>query len=160
MKATLNISMSEISPIIKKCITNGSEVILTVTGNSMRPFLKDKRDQVVLIKAKADSLNIGDVPLYCRRNGKFVLHRIVGIENGSYTMLGDAQVIKEPGIEPDQIVAVAKAFIRKGKRYECDGKSYKRYVRFWNNMMPERKFYFKLRGVAARIYYKIKQIKR
>ena len=142
MVKTVNLSMEKISPIIAQCVESGSEVILTVTGNSMRPFLVDKRDQVVLIKANAEALQEGDVPLYQRRNGKYVLHRMVKRENGSYTMLGDAQVDLEKGIMPDQIIAVAKAFIRKGKRYECDSKKYRRYVNFWKAMLPLRKFYF------------------
>lgn len=151
MVKTVNLSMEKISPIIAQCVESGSEVILTVTGNSMRPFLVDKRDQVVLIKANTEALQEGDVPLYQRRNGKYVLHRMVKRENGSYTMLGDAQVDLEKGIMPDQIIAVAKAFIRKGKRYECDSKKYRRYVNFWKAMLPLRKFYF----FAKRVYFAV-----
>ena len=155
MSKTVNLSMSQITPVITQCIENGSEVILTVTGNSMCPFLKDRRDQVVLVKAQPENLKVGDVPLYCRRNGKYVLHRVVEVNNRVYTMLGDAQTDKEPGIEPDQIVAVAKAFIRKGKRYECDSSAYKRYVALWGFLLPIRGFWFKCYRFAARTYRKV-----
>lgn len=151
MTKTVNLSMEKISPIIAQCVESGSEVILTVTGNSMRPFLVDKRDQVVLVKADAQALKEGDVPFYQRRNGKYVLHRMVKKENGYYTMLGDAQVVLEKGIMPNQIIAVARAFIRKGVRYECDSPKYKRYVKFWNAMLPLRKLYF----FAKRVYFAI-----
>ncbi len=158
MIKTVNMSMETLSPLISDCVESGSEVILTVTGNSMRPFIKDKRDQVILIKADAKNLKVDDVPLYKRRNGKYVLHRIVKKENGSYTMLGDAQVRLEPGIEPDQIVAVAKGFIRKDKTYLCDSAEYKRYVSFWNKMMPLRKFYFFLKRVPHGVLRRIKRL--
>ena len=38
MVKTVNLSMEKITPIIAQCVESGSEVILTVTGNSMRPF--------------------------------------------------------------------------------------------------------------------------
>ena len=87
------------------------------------------------------------------------MHRLVRIEgNGTYTMLGDAQVQLEKGIEPDQIVAVAKGFIRKGKTYECDSKKYKNYVSFWNKMMPLRRFYFFLKRVPKSILIRLKRL--
>lgn len=158
MQKTVSLSMQELSPVITQCISGGSEVIITVTGNSMRPFLKDRRDQVVLVKAEGDKLKAGDVPLYVRRNGKYVLHRIVDVKDGAYTMLGDAQVTKEYGIQPDQIVALAKAFIRKGVRYECDSDKYRRYVKFWMGILPLRKLYFKLYRFSARVYHKLVRI--
>lgn len=158
MIKTVNMSMQDLSPLISTCVESGKEVVLTVTGNSMRPFIKDKRDQVILVKADANKLRVNDVPLYKRRNGKYVLHRLVKIENEKYTMLGDAQVKLEPGIEPDQIVAVAKGFIRKGKTYLCDSKEYKKYVSFWNSMMPMRKFYFFLKRVPKAVLIRIKRL--
>ena len=158
MVKSVSLSMKEISPVITQCIENGSEVILTVTGNSMLPFLRDRRDQVVLVKADPNVLKINDVPLYVRRNGKYVLHRIADVNGGAYTMLGDAQVTPEPGIEPDQIVAVAKAFIRKNVRIECNSAEYKRYVAFWNAMLPLRRLYFKAHNFSGRVLRKLKSI--
>lgn len=158
MVKSVSLSMKELSPVIAQCIENGSEVILTVTGNSMSPFLRDRRDQVVLVRADSEALNVNDVPLYVRRNGKYVLHRIVAVNDGVYTMLGDAQVITEPGIESDQIVAVAKAFIRKNVRVECDSAKYKRYVAFWNSMLPVRRLYFKTRSFTGRVLRKLKSL--
>ena len=71
MKKQVSLPMSELSPVIEQCIENGSEVIINITGNSMRPFLKDRRDQVVLIKPESEMLKKLDVPLYRRKNGKY-----------------------------------------------------------------------------------------
>ena len=73
-------------------------------------------------------------------------------------MLGDAQVKLEKGIKPDQIIAVAKAFIRKGKRYECDSIEYRRYVNFWKAMLPLRKFYFFAKRVYFAVLRRVKKI--
>ena len=55
-----------------------------------------------------------------------------------YTMLGDAQWVTEPGIRPEQILACATAFIRKGKRYECADKAYQRNRLWWHRLLPLR----------------------
>lgn len=144
MDKTISLSMNDITPVITQCIEKGSEVILTVSGYSMSPFVKNRRDQVVLVKTDSpDKLKVGDVPLYLRENGMYVLHRVVKVSNGVYTMLGDAQTLKEPGIKPSQIIAVAKAFIRKGKRYECSGAVYRLYSFLWMTLAPVRNLIFK-----------------
>ena len=56
-------SLSVLSPMITESIEAGSKVILTVTGNSMRPYLRHLRDQVVLEKCDPRALKVGDVPL-------------------------------------------------------------------------------------------------
>lgn len=158
--ASVQVSMTELSPLVIACLDEGKEVLLTVTGNSMGPFLRHKRDQVVLIKpADPTVLQPGDVPLYRRKSGRFVLHRIVERDDGNkrrlygerdalpsmhssspltYTMLGDAQTVRESDIAPEQIVAVAVAFVRKGKRWDCRGTAYRRRSLRWHKLMPLR----------------------
>ncbi|MBR5524785.1 MAG: S24/S26 family peptidase, partial [Clostridia bacterium] len=76
------VPMVELSPLLMECISQGQEVILTVTGDSMCPFLRHKRDQVVLAAADPTALQPGDVPLYRRPGGQHVLHRIVERDDG------------------------------------------------------------------------------
>ena len=153
------ISLDALAPVIEGSLAAGQQVVLTITGNSMAPFLRDCRDQVVLEAVDPAALQPGDVPLYRRRSGQYVLHRIVERDDGeyrhilaeeeplpsahvgaplSYTMLGDAQTELEPRIETDQIVARAAAFLRKGKRWECDSARYRRRVIRWHRRLPMR----------------------
>ncbi len=158
--ATVQVSMAELSPLMIACLDEGKEVLLTVTGSSMGTFLRHRRDQVVLVKpADPTTLQPGDVPLYRRQSGQLVLHRIVERDDGTkrrlygereslpsmhssspltYTMLGDAQTQREPNIRPEQIVAVAIAFVRKGKRWDCRGTAYRRRSLRWHKLMPLR----------------------
>ena len=150
--------LDDLAPLMQECLAQGQEVVLTITGNSMSPFVRDKRDHVVLTACDPMALQPGDVPLYHRSNGQYVLHRIIKRDDGQvchhfgkkettpstgselrYTMMGDAQSYEEPGIRPDQIIAVATAFIRKGKRWECAGKAYRRNRLRWNRLRPLRK---------------------
>ena len=131
--AALTVSIKDLSPLMSALLDEGKEIRFTVTGNSMGPFLRHKRDQAVLVKpADPTSLQVGDVPLYRRDNGQLVLHRIVERDDGqkrylygerdplpsmhvdgplTYTMLGDAQTVSEPNVRPEQIMAVATAFM-------------------------------------------------
>lgn len=161
----VGVPLEELAPIMSECMADGQEVVLTITGNSMSPFLRNKKDQVVLTACDPAALQPGDVPLYRRRNGKYILHRIVERDDGvtrirfgedkplpsrcdslRYTMLGDAQWQEEPNIMPDQIVAVATAFISRGKRWECAGEAYRRNRLRWHRLLW-------LRPVLVRLYH-------
>ena len=154
----VGVPLEQLAPIMSECMAQGQEVVLTITGNSMSPFLRHKKDQVVLTVCDPTTLQPGDVPLYRRRNGKYILHRIVERDDGvtcsrygvegalpshcdglCYTMLGDAQWQEEPGIHPDQIVARATAFISRGKRWDCDSDAYRNNRLRWHRMMALRR---------------------
>ena len=150
----VGLPLDQLAPILSDCMAQGQEVVLTITGHSMSPFLRNKKDQVVLTACDPMALQPGDVPLYRRRNGKLVLHRIVERDDGvirtrwgkeealpsrcdslEYTMLGDAQWQEETHIAPDQILGVATAFISRGKRWECDSDAYRRNRLRWHRWL-------------------------
>ncbi len=153
-------SLEELSPVMVECMEAGSEVVLIVTGNSMRPFLASCRDQVVLKKCDVHTLQIGDVPLYRRPDGKFVLHRIVDIGASTYTMCGDAQTEKEYGVPNNCIIAIAVGFHRKGKYVACTDFWYKVYVHVWMMLRPVRPILLKSMYLYKRITAKIRSILR
>ena len=93
----------------------GRQVSLTVTGNSMSPFLVHGRDQICFQKPDRP-LKTGDMALYRRRNGDYIMHRVCRVgPDGSYYFLGDAQQMTEGPIAPDQICGVVLRVCRKGK---------------------------------------------
>ncbi len=159
----LRLSAAELSPLMQACLDDGGEIMLTVTGNSMAPFLRHERDTVVLVKpADATALQVGDVPLYRRQSGRLVLHRIVARQEQPvlYTMCGDAQTQREDGISPAQVMAVACAFVRKGKRYACTDVAYRRYVArwsFWRGLRRPLLWLYYLPERGKRVLHKLKE---
>ena len=168
----MGVPLEQLAPIMSECMAQGQEVVLTITGHSMSPFLRNKKDQVVLVACDPTALQPGDVPLYQRRNGKYILHRIVERDDGSvrtrwgeegalpsrcdslqYTMLGDAQWQEEPHIAPDQIIAVAKAFISRGKRWECDSEAYRNNRLRWHRMLWLRPFLVRFYHLPRHLRY-------
>lgn len=120
----------ELIPLMEERIKNGGSVRFTPRGISMLPMLRSGLDSVVLSPAP-EKLKKYDVPLYRRDNGRYVLHRVVGVGE-TYTCIGDNQFKKEKGIRQDQIVAVVTSFIRKGKEYDINNFGYKLYCRAWH----------------------------
>lgn len=93
---------------------NAGPLPLTVTGSSMSPFLIHGRDRVWLSRLTRP-IRRGDILLYRRENGMYVLHRVYGVQEGAFTMVGDAQTELEHGIRPEQVIAIVTWVERKGK---------------------------------------------
>lgn len=132
------VHLAELYPVIADVLKQDGSVILPVTGTSMVPTIRGGRDQVTLVRAQGP-LKKYDLPLYRRKSGQFVLHRVISVEkDGSYTCCGDHQWKKEPGIQPEQIIGIVSEFERKGKRIDVRDGGYRRYVRFWVTIRPIR----------------------
>lgn len=142
-------SLNELLPMITEQIEAGGEVRFRPRGISMLPFLMEGRDEVVLI-APPPQLKKGDIPFYRRADGSFVLHRVVGIRESSYTMCGDNQYIRERGVLHDNVIALAKGVYRKGRYMSADSFTYK----LWGFLWPK---YMFLKGILIRIYHKLKR---
>ena len=97
-------TMEEIYPLIAESIKDGGQFVLFPRGTSMNPTMYEGKDCVVL--EQIDEPKQFDIVLYRRRSGQFVLHRIMKIKNGKYTMCGDNQYLFEKGLERDQLLAV------------------------------------------------------
>lgn len=131
--------MEDISPVLEQLLQDGKEVRIRVTGNSMYPLLRDRRDSVLLVKTGPEQLKKYDIPLYRRENGQYILHRIIRVKNDVFTINGDNQYFKEFPVFPTQVVAVAKGIYR-GERYiSCKRWYYLLYTRFWVWFLPFRK---------------------
>ena len=106
-KTVRSVSMQELAPAIVQAIQTGGSAELTVTGRSMTPFLRDRVSRVRLTAISQPKR--GDVVLYRRQNGEYVLHRIAACcGDGTYVMCGDAQTVLEPSIRRDQLIAREK----------------------------------------------------
>lgn len=129
--------MSNLSPLISEMLESGGCAEITVTGNSMYPLLRHKVSRVRL--GAPDNLKVGDVPLYRRKSGSFVLHRIIRINGDEFTMCGDNEGFLEPGIHRENIVAVMTHFSRDGKKWTpCTSTLYGIYRRLWVLSRPVR----------------------
>ena len=129
--------MSALTPLMEEILAQGGSVEMTVTGHSMEPMLHDRVSRVRLRAPR--ELKRGDLPLYRRTDGHYVLHRVTQADDGCVTCCGDAQWVLERNIARGQIVAVTEAFDRKGGRWvSADSALYGVYWRVWLAIRPLR----------------------
>ena len=89
--------------------------IVPVTGTSMWPLLSGGESRVQLVKTGDQPLKRGDIVLYRRNNGTWVLHRIIKVKNeNTFLVCGDHQWKLDEQIQKEQILAVAQGFFRNG----------------------------------------------
>ena len=144
-KQTLN--LSSLLPFIEEAFERGATFKIPITGTSMNPLLYEKRD-FVLIKKPAFPLEIGDIPLYRRKSGTFVLHRIVDKDESGYIMCGDNQFILEHGITDSDIIGVVCEMNIDGKKVSVDDEDYikhkEKYVKNVSKRYPLRRLRYNL----------------
>lgn len=117
---------------------------LVISGNSMSPFLVHGRDTVYLSRLDRPAKR-GDVLLYKRESGAYILHRVYKVEKDSYTMVGDAQTQLEQGIRQDQIIAIMTSALRKGKLQKKGSFWWEFFEKLWIRIIP-------LRPMLTKIY--------
>lgn len=146
--------MSDCMPIILEQLSSGRSVSFTAHGTSMLPLLHDSE---VTISPKPDRLRVGDMPLYVRANGVYVLHRVVRINrDGSYAMCGDNQFQIETPILHKQVIGVVSCFDWNGEKTACDNQRYLKYVKKRLRILPLKRGYYALRRFAGRILRKLR----
>lgn len=128
-----------IIPQFVRMIDEGHSVTFKLRGFSMRPFLEDGRDKVVL--GKPQSVKRGDAVLAEIAPGRFVLHRIVAINGQHVTLRGDGNIATEHCSLGD-IRGIALAFYRKHhtKPDSTTGLKWRIYSFFWTHLLPIRRY--------------------
>ena len=80
--------------------------------------------------------------------GSYVLHRLTGFgQDGTLVFCGDRQTEPERGIRPEQVIARAVAFERKGHFFTRRAPGYRVYCALWPRLRWCRQAIFHLRAV-------------
>ena len=121
---------------VEAFIKEGRSVILKARGQSMLPFIFPERDSVQL--EKAESLSVGDivlVRLYRSASPYYVMHRIIRIEDGVFTMMGDGNISGVEKFRRENVIAKVTAIVSE------DGKSRKvEKASVWRALRPVRRY--------------------
>lgn len=148
------ISLNDMAPIIRETLEQNGEVSFVSAGRSMLPIIRDRQDTITLVKPKK-AVKAGDVVFYQRDNGRFVLHRVMFINSGTFVMRGDNQWDYEYNIRNDQIIGVLKCFERNGKVHNVTDRDYLMYVSFLPIIRFFRKTYY---GFKSKVYKFVKYL--
>ena len=136
----------ELMPQLEEILQQAQAVPLVISGSSMAPFLRHGRDTVYLSRV-TEPLKRGDMILYRRRSGAYILHRILRAEEDVYTLVGDGQLLPEPGIRRDQVIAIVTAVRRKEKLLKPGSFLWEFFEHVWLGILPLRPYVLKLRGL-------------
>lgn len=131
---------ADIGPRIEALLAQGQQVTLQVSGDSMRPTLKPRRDAVILAPLDAWPPKKGDILFFKsdKSQSGYALHRVRKFQDGMPVMNGDAQNWLEGPVPRDRVLARAIVLLRDGKPVDVDGRGYRLYVRVWGWTRPIR----------------------
>jgi hypothetical protein len=119
-------------------LSQGKLIKLTVTGDSMYPFLRHNIDSVELCHTDFSSLHRGDIILIVRNSGDYILHRIIKKTKFGVYIVGDGQKEIEGPIYPHQIVALVKSIYRGNIRILCSNIFLRLLSHLWILLLPLR----------------------
>ena len=115
----------------------GRSIVAQTVGDSMQPLLGEGRTAVV-VQPLAGPLKRGDLPLYRRPDGQYVLHRIVRVKDGVYYTRGDNRYNEPERVEPDWVLGVVTQVVRGGRTIPVTDGSYCCYTALWLASYPLR----------------------
>ncbi len=122
----INLPMSEMVEMIKEVVSTDGEFRLYPRGTSMLPLIVEGKDSVIL--ARPSLLCVGDIVLYKRENGQYVLHRIVKIKGDNLFLCGDNQTDIETGITTNDVIAKTIAVYKGDIRFEGNTANISNYL--------------------------------
>lgn len=137
--------LSEIEDIVK----SGHEVSLNVTGESMAPFLRHARDKVMLAPFTSPA-QIGDILLYKRKSGEYILHRVVKCDGKKLWLAGDAQKVVEGPLDDECVIAKVTKANRKGKWISKGDSEWDFFEKRWIKTVPYRDKLLKIRNIIKK----------
>lgn len=132
---------------IEKIIEEYGFYISTSFGMSMYPMLRDRKDTII-IRKKDTRYEKYDVVLY-KRNGKYILHRIIKVLEYGYIIRGDNCYWNEYDIDDKKIIGYLDECYRGETKVNFDGILYKCYTRSWNLFYPIRYGMFVIRKILS-----------
>ena len=113
------------------------EVPVTVAGSSMTPFLH--HGDTVYLNPRVEPPEKGDIVLYTRPSGQYILHRVVQVNgDGSYIMLGDIQTDREWIESVEAIHGIAVKALHRGRILTPKSARWQFFARVWLHMVPLR----------------------
>lgn len=127
---------------VKESLNKGNQVKIPVTGNSMRPFLRNG-DIVTVTPFARCRLKKGAIALADWKEG-YVLHRVVGMASGTVTLAGDNNLGQVEKVSDSELFAVVSACYRGGKLVSDQSHVDRILGVFWYYLRPMRRMLAKI----------------
>jgi hypothetical protein len=120
-------------------VNEGMRVTFPVKGYSMLPFIIGERESVDLVKP--ETVKKGDVVLAWVEGCRYVVHRIVRIEDDQVTLMGDGNICGVEHCRVDEVAALAVNVVTPdGKHHNLYTPWRVRASRLWWRLLPVRRW--------------------
>lgn len=138
--------MAELRQTIEEVLARQGRGLFQTVGDSMEPLLHHRRSTVVL-NPLSGPVRRGDVVLFRRPAGEYVLHRVVKVLPGAFLIRGDNRLYTERVPDAWLLGVMTGFFPDAGDRYiDCASPAYRsycktlrlRYARLWLRALPGR----------------------
>lgn len=124
-------------------------VNIQLYGNSMRPLIRYKRD-LVTIRSVNRKLCSGDIVLFRRADGKYVVHRIIKCRGCWVQTLGDNCRTPDAPVTAENVIGLV-TYVQRGKHRLHVDTSFGRIMgRVWSISLPVRNFVRRFLGPVKR----------
>ena len=122
-------------------LKEGRRVVLPVKGSSMHPVIIGGKESVELVSPQ-EPLKVGDVVLAWVNGTRYVVHRIIGIDDDKVSLMGDGNSIdKVEHCQTEEVAGVAEYVVApNGKRRYLYTKTRQRCSRLWWKVKPVRRW--------------------
>ncbi len=114
------------TPTMEQFLNEQGYLVRPIVGTSMLPLLEQEKDTVHLVPVRR-ALVAGDVPMYKRPNGAYVLHRIHVVKDSYYIIRGDNCAFYEK-VPKAWVIGVADGFSKDGRYISVQDDAYRAYV--------------------------------
>jgi hypothetical protein len=121
----------------------------------MMPFLRENIDSVELSSVGFDDLHFGQVTLIKRKNGQYILHRLIRKKKDCFYIAGDAQLWTEGPLLPEQLVAVVTTVWRRDRSVSPTGILWQTLSIIWWLRLPARYILSKPYRLLRKVYRKV-----
>lgn len=145
--------MKEIQTSIADELRAGRAVSTETHGISMKPLLIEGKTLVV-IEPLRRALKVGELPVFLRPDGKYVIHRVIGMDEKNYYTRGD-NCLNFETVPKEQMLGVVVEIYRNGRMLRVTDRRYKLYVAFWRALTPLRLGWKRLRVKLSRLKKRI-----
>lgn len=130
MSNHLDIATADITNLLEE----GSTFKIVVRGYSMLPMLGFGHDTIILRRVDKEEDISDRIAMFRNENGRIVVHRIIGINNGIVSLRGDGNLYQVEQCKREEIIAVLESVVREnGKEVSCTSPRWHRRERIWLN---------------------------
>lgn len=140
MSKTLIINKALMMEDIRQLISEGRSVTITAKGNSMNPFIVDRRDQITLSPFKDEDLRRGCVALVRDVRGEYLIHRVIRREGDMIILLGDGNLKATEKAHVSEVIALMHSIERKGRTISAESLLWKVCSWIWMSLQPVRRY--------------------